>query len=113
AGNQSAAASLTLTLEVDATAPTLTLAEDTGSSATGGITSEATVLVGNLGAEATWEYSLDNGDTWQDGTGNSFTLPADGSYALQVRQTEAGSTSGVATLDVTLDTSAPAAASFA
>jgi P2-related tail formation protein len=60
--------------------PTLTLAADTGASATDGVTSNQTVNVGNLQPVFTWEYSLNGGTTWTIGSGTSFVLPA-GSYA--------------------------------
>src|SRR5690606_2374028 len=52
---------------------------------------------------ASWEYSLDGGDNWEDGTGTSFELPV-GEYAagdVQVRQTDAANNTGPASqLDV-------------
>ncbi|MGP9635440.1 BapA/Bap/LapF family prefix-like domain-containing protein, partial [Halomonas sp. AOP43-A1-21] len=61
-------------------APALALANDTGADDNDGITSDGTVNVGNLEPDATWEYSLDGGDTWIEGVGESFELP-DGTYA--------------------------------
>ncbi|WP_106419797.1 Ig-like domain-containing protein [Salinicola tamaricis] len=94
-------------------APTLSLATDTGADTDDGITGDPTVNVSGLEANATWEYSTDGGTTWTTGTGTSFELPA-GSYAdgaIQVRQTDsAGNTSPVGNLGaVTIDLSAPAA----
>ncbi|MFG6668818.1 hypothetical protein ACGK9R_17185, partial [Halomonas sp. HNIBRBA4712] len=94
---------------IDLTAPespTATLADESP------ITNDGTVNVGNLEPEATWEYSLDGGDSWLIGTGTSFTLPQ-GDYGIgdvQVRQTDrAGNVSepfelGIA---VTIDLTAP------
>ena len=89
AGLGSNAAAIT----VDGTAPTsgaLALASDTGSSASDGVTQTGTINVTELDSDTTWEYSTDNGASWSDGTGASFTLSA-GTYALgavQVRQTD-------------------------
>ncbi|WP_445004089.1 BapA/Bap/LapF family large adhesin [Halomonas mongoliensis] len=55
---------------------TLTLANDTGTDGDG-ITSDGTVEVEGLVADATWEYSLDGGENWIEGDGESFELPAD------------------------------------
>ncbi|MDX6807673.1 hypothetical protein, partial [Terrihabitans rhizophilus] len=93
-------------------APTADLAIDTGIPGDG-VTNDPTVNVGNLDEGADWEYSLDGGDTWLDGTGTSFELPP-GTYAageVQVRQTDAaGNTSPVDTLPaVTIDILPPAA----
>ncbi|MDX6806912.1 BapA/Bap/LapF family large adhesin, partial [Terrihabitans rhizophilus] len=76
-------------------------------------TSDATVNVGGLEPGASWEYSTDGGETWLDGTGTSFELPA-GEYEtgdVLVRQTDlAGNTSLLGTLPpITIDTSVPAA----
>ncbi|WP_447553330.1 Ig-like domain-containing protein [Vreelandella sp. EE22] len=95
--------------------PTLNLAEDTGE--IDGLTRNGTVNVGGLVAGNTWEYSLDGGDTWLGGTGESFSLE-EGTYPagqVQVRQADAeGLTSGIATLGaVTVDTTAPGAPTIA
>ncbi|WP_129591375.1 Ig-like domain-containing protein [Salinicola tamaricis] len=95
------------------TAPTISLANDTGADITDGITNDATVAVDGLEANATWEYSTDGGTTWTTGTGTSFDL-GEGTYAdgdVQVRQTDvAGNTSLVGNLGpVVVDLSAPTA----
>ncbi|UYF98685.1 Ig-like domain-containing protein [Halomonas sp. GD1P12] len=77
------------------------------------VTNDATATVGNLQPGATWEYSLDDGQTWQPGTGDTFTLP-EGSYGaevVQVRQTDgAGNVSPNALVGpVTIDTTPPKA----
>ncbi len=60
------------------------------------ISNAHTLQVGQLEAGASWAYSLDGGNTWNPGSGNSITLPT-GEYAagaIQVRQTDgAGNTS--------------------
>ncbi|WP_425272067.1 BapA/Bap/LapF family large adhesin [Psychrobacter pasteurii] len=101
-----------VTGDTTAQAPTLALENDTGLSDSDGITKDGTVLVSGLEEGATWQYSTDGGDTWIEGTGNSFDLP-EGKYAdgkVVVRQTDAaGNTSDNASLGaVTVDTTAPA-----
>ncbi|KFF49455.1 hypothetical protein GY26_08105, partial [Gammaproteobacteria bacterium MFB021] len=93
--------------------PVLSLASDTGAETDDGITNDATVNVGGLEANATWEYSTDGGTSWTTGTGTSFEL-AEGTYAdgdVQVRQTDvAGNVSPVDALGpITVDLSAPVA----
>ncbi len=119
AGNTSPVDSLgPITVDLSApTAPTLSLANDTGANIADGITNDATVNVTGLEVDATWEYSTDGGTTWTTGTGTSFELDeatyADG--AVQVRQTDdAGNTSPVGNLGpVVVDLSAPTAPTIA
>ena len=118
-GNNSPAGSLAIVITVDtsASAPTLALANDTGSSGLDGITKDGTVNVGGLEAGASWQYSINGGGTWATGTGSSFTL-AVGTYAagaLQAQQTDlAGNTSpiGSSNAAITVDSTAPAAPTF-
>ncbi|WP_191236977.1 Ig-like domain-containing protein [Cobetia marina] len=91
-------------------APSLALTNDTNIT-DDGITSNGEVTVSGLETDATWEYSLDGGSTWDAGTGTTFTL-AEGSYAdgvVQVRQTDvAGNVSDAVNLGaVTIDATAP------
>jgi hypothetical protein len=79
-------------LKVDtvALAPGLALANDTGTP-DDGISSDGTVNVSGIEAGAAWQYSIDSGTNWQNGSGTSFTLPQ-GTYAagvVLVRQTDA------------------------
>ncbi|VXB92035.1 hypothetical protein MARINON1_51612 [Marinobacter salarius] len=112
AGNESPV-STTFDLTVDTVAPnapTLSLANDTGTDGDG-VTSDGTVTVSGLEPGATWSYSLDGGATWSEGTGNGFELPA-GQYAegdVLARQTdESGNTSDDGSLiGVNVDTTAP------
>jgi hypothetical protein len=118
AGNLTTTASTnTVTVTNDITAPnapSIALANDTGSNNTDGITSDTTVNVTGLEADATWQYSIDNGSTWSNGSGTSFTL-SDATYTanhIQVKQTDvAGNTSAVGkiTSQVKIDTSTPTA----
>ena len=100
---------------VDTRAPgvlTMTWPTDTGKSSSDGITKEDRVTVGGVESGASWEYSVNSGNSWTTGSGSSFTL-LEGSYvkdAIQVRQTDAaGNTSVVSkhATGVTVDTTAP------
>ncbi|MFH1419875.1 MAG: Ig-like domain-containing protein, partial [Planctomycetota bacterium] len=89
------------TLVIDTTAPTapsIALASDTGA-AGDYITSNNAVNVNGLEAGATWEYSLNSGGSWTTGTGSTFNMTSDTTYAtdvIRVRQTDgAGNTSAV------------------
>jgi large repetitive protein len=80
-----------ITVDVTVAAPTFVLAADSGASNSDGITNDTTVNVSGLETNATWEYSLNSGDTWLAGTGTSFELAGDTTYAIdaiQVRQTD-------------------------
>ncbi|MFZ5502472.1 MAG: beta strand repeat-containing protein [Pseudomonadota bacterium] len=122
AGNVTAVASSNAAqIVVDQTAPAApaaTLAVDTGSSATDGITSNGQMNVTGVEAGATWQYSTNSGATWsvaQADTVTSFTVAA-GTYiigAIQVRQTDvAGNVTAVASSNaaqIVVDQTAPAA----
>ena len=120
AGNVSSVSrALAFTLDASVAAPTLSLANDTGSSGTDKITNVGTVNVTGLENGATWEYNLNAGTDsaigtsvgggWIVGTGTSFTLSGDGAKSVAVRQTDvAGNLSASSTtLAVTLDTGVP------
>ena len=94
-------------------APTLTLASNTGSSQDS-ITSSGLIQVSGLESGASWQYSTDSSN-WQTGTGTSFTVSSDGEQSVQVRQTDAaGNTSAASSaLSFTLDTTAPSAPTVA
>jgi hypothetical protein len=118
-GNTSGTAQLDeITVDTSAPdAPSLYLAADTGASDADGITYIGTVNVGDLEANASWEYSTDAGVSWLTGIGISFDL-ASGTYgagSILVRQLDlAGNTSGTAQLDeIIVDTNAPDAPSLA
>ncbi|MES3008056.1 MAG: Ig-like domain-containing protein, partial [Pseudomonadota bacterium] len=107
AGNTSSTSSLSFTLDTSASAPSIALTSDTGSSATDGITSNGSVTVSGLESGASWQYSTD-GSTWSDGSGSSFSTSGDGDKSVQVRQIDAaGNTSSAASLSFTVDTAAP------
>jgi hypothetical protein len=61
---------------------------DTGSSASDTITNDNTVTLTNIDSDSTYKYSLDNGTTWKTGTGSSFELENDTSYAENQVQVE-------------------------
>jgi len=90
-------------LKIDLTAPstpTLTLLRDTGYSDSDGITTVGTVTVGGLDVSARWMYSTDNGATWIQGIGDSFTL-ASGRYAagqIVVKQVDEAGNFAVGTM---------------
>ncbi|MDQ9072664.1 Ig-like domain-containing protein, partial [Acinetobacter gerneri] len=97
---------------------TMTLATDSGSSSSDGTTKVGTINVGGISDSPhskAWEYSTDGGASWKEGTGTSFTLPSDGTYAanqIQVRQSNDAYTAPVVSKlnsTVVLDTQAPVA----
>ena len=108
AGN-TATATQTVTNTSKPTALTLTLASDTGSSATDKITNNGTMNVSgiNVASPGYWQYSTDNGQNWSGSqltTVTSFALN-EGSYSanyIQVRQINAQGISS----DITTYTSA-------
>ncbi|MFG6179176.1 Ig-like domain-containing protein [Halomonas sp. THAF12] len=109
-GNDSAPAMVTGDLTAP-DAPSLSLANDTGSSAIDEITYDGAVEVVELEVGSLWEYSTDGGETWNEGQGISFDLP-EGVYGADdvvVRQTdEAGNVSDTGALGVvTVDTTPP------
>jgi YVTN family beta-propeller protein len=90
-------------------APQLSLAVDSGSSNIDHVTNVGTVIINGLLNGATRQYSTDNGTTWINGTGTSFTLTGDGPKTVEVHQTNAVHvTSGNSSLTFALDTTPPA-----
>jgi hypothetical protein len=115
AGNISAnSAALNFTLDTAApTAAGLSLALDSGSSNSDGITNSGVVNVSGLEANSIRQYSTDNGQTWTSFIGTSFTLSGDGAKSVVVRQTDvAGNISTSNALSFTLDTTTPGAVGF-
>lgn len=99
---------------IDTVAPpaslVLTLEQDTGVSATDGITSNGKVKVSGMAAGAQWEYRIGSTGEYQAGMGDSFTVTAQGAQTASVRQfDQAGNRSAAQTLDLNLDTQAPGA----
>jgi subtilisin-like proprotein convertase family protein len=108
-------------ITVDTTLPvdvTLSLTQDSGSSASDFITNNGVIRVEGLEPGATWQYSLNNNPRWTLGQGSTFTL-SDGVYAkgaVRVRQYDvAGNVQKtVTTLEqITVDTKAPTGGSIA
>lgn len=100
AGNVSASSSLTFTLDNTATAPSVSLTSDSGSSSSDNITNVGDLNVGSIEQGATVEYSTDNGMHWS----TQFT-PNEGVNNVQVRQTDvAGNVSPSTSLTYSLDT---------
>ena len=96
-------------------APSATLNSDTGDSDSDRLTNDAQLNVAGVGADATWEYSTDEGANWQDGSDTKFTVP-EGVYdddEVRVRLTLDGITSAFAGVPgFTLDVTAPAVPDF-
>lgn len=92
------------------TAPNAKLANDTGISATDGITNDGTVLVSNVPAGSTWQYSVDGGKTWINGTGSSFVTP-EGNHVVEVRSVDVAGNNSTPTIvgSITVDTTKPTA----
>ncbi len=89
-------------------APQLALAVDSGISNSDDVTNVGTVVVKGLLNGDTWQYSTDNGATWINGTGSSFTLTGDGTKTVLVHQTDlAHLTSNDSNLTFVLDAHAP------
>ena len=96
AGTESSSATTTLTVSTSTgpATPSIALTTDTGVT-TDGITSDNGVTVSGLVSGLAWEYTLDAAaetPTWVTGTGSSFNMTADTTYAINklgVRQTDA------------------------
>lgn len=117
AGNRGTSTARALTIDGDAAAPVLTLAQDTGRSATDRITRDGRINVLGLEPGATWWYRVNKG-AWTPiiglpATTTSFTVPA-GAYAANTieayQKDAAGNVSDVGTYAsaLTVDTTAAA-----
>ncbi|UQR65125.1 Ig-like domain-containing protein [Bradyrhizobium sp. C-145] len=113
AGNPGTA-SLSFTLDTTAPAVTVSLADDTGASATDKITSDP-ALSGSGDPNAVVHFTVDGtpnaATATADGSGQwSFTPTGltDGSYTIVASETDAAGNIGTASLTFTLDTTAPA-----
>ncbi|MBR7889164.1 hypothetical protein J9B83_09440 [Marinomonas sp. A79] len=107
AGNVSLAYSNEIEITTDTlapVAPSFALHNDTGDSDSDYITSDTTIDVTSIESGASWQYSLDGGETWIEGSGTSFEMGALQTYKIgqiQVRQIDvAGNISAVASNDV-------------
>ena len=92
--------------------PALSLASDTGRSASDGLTNNSTINVTGLVTGGTWQYQVDSSG-WQTGTGANF-IASTGAHSYSVRQSDPdGLTSTISTAVIyTLDTTAPVAPSL-
>lgn len=70
-------------------------------SSDGSIIVEALTVGGNVGFPTEWEYSKDDGATWQDS--NTFTGLAQSSYTIKVRNKLSGCNDGNAGMVVTIE----------
>lgn len=104
AGNVSDAALLDFLLDTQGPmAPQLALVQDSGSSATDGITNNGALAISGTEADATVKYSADGGSTWAD----SY-FAQEGLNSVQAQQTDlAGNISAAGSLSFLLDTTAP------
>ena len=89
--------------------PAISLASDTGRSASDGLTNNATINVTGLVTGGTWQYQVDSSG-WQTGTGVSF-IASSGAHSYSVRQSDLDGLTSNVTMAVTytLDTTAPVA----
>jgi YVTN family beta-propeller protein len=88
-------------------APQLALAVDSGIPGDD-VTNVGTVVLSGLQSGATWQYSMDGGSHWINGSGTNFTLTGDGAKSVLVHQTNAANvTSSDTSLSFLLDTHAP------
>ncbi len=84
---------------------TLSLARDSGRSDADAITNDATISVAGVVPGAVWEYSLDNGRSWNTGTGTAIPASVfgpDGAVQVLARQSNAGGASDITALNFTL-----------
>jgi hypothetical protein len=108
AGNVGAASG-PLAVTIDRTAPgTPALALARGGPS-GSLVNDGTVKVLNLTSGAAWQYSLDGGAHWQDGSGDKFVVSGDRSYTAIARQVDTAGNVGAASAEFkfTLDTTGP------
>ena len=93
------ATSSNYTIDTQSAAPTFHLTTDDGVSAIDGITHTNGITVTLASDVASWQYSLDKGANWTTGTGTTFNLTPNTSYAvgdILVRQTDdAGNVSDI------------------
>ena len=98
AGNTATTTLGQVVVDTTITNAVVALANDTGTSGIDRITSNGQINVTGLEPGGTWQYSTNGGQSWQTGTGGSFTL-AEGTYAnVQVRQTDAAGNTATTTL---------------
>ena len=85
-------------------APSIALADDTGTPGAPGHTTNGQVNVSGVATGAAWSYSTDGGATFTSGTGTSLTLTGDGGKNVLVNQSWGpGDVSPNGSLTFTLD----------
>lgn len=98
-GNISRISTLPIKIDTDVPLmPSVSLAVDTGQSASDQITKNGNFRVVDVEPEARWSYSTDGGTNWEIGTGSTF-VAADGQYEagqIRVRQTDASGNESIA-----------------
>jgi hypothetical protein len=90
AGNAATQATKSVTVDTTAPTPTFTFANDSGASATDKITKYGTINVVLADDVYSWQYSVNGGSTWANGSGTSFVLN-EGTYSIdtvKVKQTD-------------------------
>jgi hypothetical protein len=112
-GNITDSSSTTTTIDIGKPAqPTFDFV-DTGLLDNDGVTSNGLITVNGLEAGATWQYSISGDDGFVDGTGSSFTLADNATYAvnaIQIKQTDVvGNVSDISknTLRIIVDNTNP------
>jgi VCBS repeat-containing protein len=97
AGNVSPPAQFTAPVDITLPpVPIVSLENDTGTVGDG-ITLDGTVLVRGIEPGATWEYSINGGQTWTAGSGPGFELGV-GNFNVLVRQTDLAGNSATTSL---------------
>ncbi|MGH8417346.1 MAG: DUF4214 domain-containing protein [Pseudomonas sp.] len=96
--------------------PKFVLHEDTGTSATDGITKNGAIDVTLPTGTTSWEFTADGGQSWTQGTGTSFSL-AEGVYAaglVNVRYEKGGVTTEIGSTEysIVVDQTAPSVTAF-
>jgi hypothetical protein len=111
AGNSITPPATSITIDTDAPSALGLQLSDTGSLDTDGVTKDGTVNISNLESNGDWEYSINSGETWSEGSETSFGL-LQGVYeanTVLVRQKDAAGNIGASspiTKKLVVDTSA-------
>jgi hypothetical protein len=113
-------ASVAIEFTLDTTAPSrigATLGTSKTLASGGKLTNDGTINIGTLEASATWQYSIDNGVNWLDGSGTSVRIKGaidgggatDGDKSVWVRQVDQAGNPGQKSdvLSFRLDTTVP------
>ncbi|MFC0132782.1 hypothetical protein CR105_13195 [Massilia eurypsychrophila] len=96
-------------------APMVSLTTDSGASSSDKLSTSAALAVSNPETDATVEYTLNGGSTWISQSAYTTATTADGSYTVQVRQTDVGGNHSLSStaLAIIKDTAGPVAADTA